>query len=131
MNRPGLIAPLVRPGRCDSAVEEMEAERVKNVLQMTGAERIISNYLPGKLEESGWNAQMFEECCKWLKANTASGQRVYYGQKIREKFREPEDVDPQELVAPLTKMGMSLVPRELSTEVVEHIIKVIKENITN
>ncbi|KAL5105719.1 hypothetical protein TcWFU_002840 [Taenia crassiceps] len=131
MDNASLIAPLVRPGKCDSAVEEAEARRVENVLQTTGAERVISNYLPGKLEEAGWNAQMFEECRKWLKANTASGQRVYYGQKVREEFREPEDVDPQELVRPLVKFGMSLVPKEVTTEVVEHIIKVIKENITN
>lgn len=131
MDRSGLIEPLVRPGKCDSAVEEIEVGRVENVLQTTGAERVIANYLPGKLDEAGWNARMFEECRKWLKANTASGQRVYYGQKVREKFREPEDVDPQELVEPLTKFGMSLVPKEVSTEVVEHIVKVIKENITN
>ena len=131
MNKAHLIEPLVRLGKCNFAIEESELERITNVLQTTGTERVIANYLPGKLEETGWNSRMFEECKKWLKENTASGKRVYYGQKIREEWREPEDVNPEELVEPLTKLGIALIPEVISIEVVEHIFKVIVEHISS
>ena len=131
MNKAHLIEPLVRLGKCNFAIEESELGRITNVLQTTGTERVIANYLPGKLEETGWNSRMFEECKKWLKENTASGKRVYYGQKIREEWREPEDVNPEELVEPLTKLGIALIPEVISIEVVEHIFKVIVEHISS
>lgn len=112
-------------------MEKQLAERVSNVLETTGARQIAANYLPGKLEESGWNKRIFDECVKWLKDNTASGQRVCYGQKIREEFREPEDVDTNELIEPLLKVGMQLISPDVCKYIEEYFIKVIKENITN
>uniref|UniRef100_A0A5K3EUY8 Restriction endonuclease subunit R n=1 Tax=Mesocestoides corti TaxID=53468 RepID=A0A5K3EUY8_MESCO len=128
-NKTKWIEALTRRGKCDSVVDEFESKQLANVMKTTGAERIISNYIPGKLEETGWNERIFEECRRWLKEHTASGKPVFYGQKIREKYREPEDVDPSELVKPLEKIAMSLVPEVVCRELMDHIIKVINENL--
>lgn len=129
MDKAKIIEPLVGPGRTNSDLNEFEAGRLTNFMLTTGEARRIANHIPERLEELGWNSRILEECRNWLKANTASGQRVYYGQKIREKFREPEDVDPAELVEPLKRLAMDILPEDLCVEIKEHIMKVIAENL--
>nr|CDS32878.1 enhancer of yellow 2 transcription factor [Hymenolepis microstoma] len=110
---------------CNKELDERIVDRVSDILKTKGIKQIVKNYLPEKLEECGWNKHIFDECVKWLKANTASGQRVFYGQKIREEFREPDDVDPRELIEPLLNLGIQLMPECIIQEIKEQIIKTL------
>ncbi|VDO03021.1 unnamed protein product [Rodentolepis nana] len=112
-------------GICNKKLDEVIVDHASEILKTKGIRQIIKNYLPEKLEECGWNKRIFDECVKWLKANTASGHRVYYGQKIREEFREPDDVDPKELVEPLLNLGIQLMPECIIQEIKERIIKAL------
>lgn len=131
MNKERKIESLLCGGTYNREFDEKTTDHVSDILKMTGVKQIIKNYLPEKLEECGWNKRIFDECVKWLKANTASGQRVFYGQTIREEFREPEDVNSKELIEPLLNLGMQLMPVCLFREIEEQVFKAIKENSMN